>query len=277
MSLEALAHDEVDATAARKAVWCALEDDDGYRAAYAALCRWTWRAMVERRLDDELRSWHRLLLDAAAKLASVPTVAEKRSRARLRLDPAAAAERMRALADVVRLSIDAAAASLPAELGKRAHVVEILRHLTENIGESVERELIRRSIGLGDANLSRVLTLMTANGLIERLPRGKVASFRATQRGLALVTAPDPRERERARAEMPPPLPPTEPERVKEVQFAPITVFRFDGDDISVVRDRSGQVDHEATYMPHNVIRGVFGKTGKARSSPRARQRNVAL
>ncbi|MBD8736209.1 hypothetical protein [Sphingomonas sp. CFBP 13706] len=271
-TMEALAYDQVDAAAARDVVWTALDSQVGFREAYSALCRWTWRAMVERRLDDDLRSWHRLLLDAAGKLAGAAPAATPRTRARSRLEPAAAAERLRALADMVRLSIDAAAASIPTELGKRAHVLEILRFLTERVGEHVEREQIKKAVGLEDANLSRVLTLMTANSLVERLPLGKVASFRATQHGLALVTAPDPKERERARVEMPhPPMP--DLDRGKRAHFEPLTVVKYFGGDGAGDRDVTGPVDHEPTYRPPKIMRGpsAFG----SRRSPPLRIREL--
>lgn len=270
-TMEALAYDQVDAAAARDVVWRALDSQAGLREAYSALCRWTWRAMVERRLDDDLRSWHRLLLDAAGRLAGAAPAAMPRTRARPRLDTAAAAERLRALADMVRLSIDAAAASIPAELGKRAHVLEILRFLTERVGEHVEREQIKRAVGLEDANLSRVLTLMTANSLVERLPLGRVASFRATQHGLALVAAPDPKERERARVDLPHP-PMADLERGRRASFEPQTVVKYYGGDGAGERYVTGPVDHEPTYRPPNIIRGATAFGARSSATPRMRE-----
>jgi DNA-binding transcriptional ArsR family regulator len=273
--LEALARDGIDASAARDAVWRALDTHEGARHAYAALCRWTWRIMVERRLDEELRSWHRLLLDAAAKLAGSAAAAVSRPRARARLDPAAVAERLRALADIVRLSVDAAAASVPAELSQRAHVREILSTLADSDGEHVERERIREALGLGDANLSRVLTLMTANGLVERLPRGKVASFRATQRGLALVAAPDRKERERARAEMPALFVHSHFGAPKLPRFKPGTIIIGTAVDRQTEPVVHGPIDHEPTYTPQIVTRRWVAD-GNHRAT-KARDAEVAL
>ncbi|GGF18084.1 hypothetical protein GCM10011611_24910 [Aliidongia dinghuensis] len=118
-----------------------------------------------------------------------------------RLDCAAAAERMRALADLVRMSVEAASVSMMKDLTARAHVIEILQLLASKMGSHVEREQIKTELGLRDANLSRVMTLLAANGLVEREPRGKIAAFRVTQRGLALADS-ERNERQRARAEM---------------------------------------------------------------------------
>lgn len=202
---EALARDEADVTAARAAIWSALDIADGHRVAYAALCKWTWRAMIERRLDDDMRSWHRLLLDAAGRMALEAGAAKPSGR---RLTPIAVAERLKGFAELVRMSVDAAEASPTKDLTARAHVLEILRFLAGKHGEYVERDHIKVEVGLKDANLSRVLTLLAANGLIERQPRGKVASFRATQRALNVVATSGALERKRARSEMaPPPAP----------------------------------------------------------------------
>jgi len=206
-SFEALARDEADVKTARVAIWRALDTESGHRTAYAVLCRWTWRIMIERRLDDELRSWHRLLLDTAGRIA-MQASEEAKPHARARLDRSAAAERIRALADLVRMSVEAACASVLKELVARAHVSEILRLLAKDLGTSIEREQIKNELALRDANLSRVLTLLAANGLVERLPRGKAAAFRITQRGLALLDTSH-RERNHLDVDAPPPPAPT--------------------------------------------------------------------
>ncbi len=185
-NLEFLARGEIGDSEARQAIWHELEAEDGFRSTYAALCRWTWRAMIERRLDDGVKSWHRLLLDVAGRIAAQADSGPSAS-GQSRLGRAAAAERVRALADLVRLSVDAAETSTLKDFTARAHVSAILRLLARNAGAPIEREEIKRELGLRDANLSRVLTLLAANGLVERVARGKNAAFRATRYGAALV------------------------------------------------------------------------------------------
>lgn len=183
---EDLARDELDHVSARKAIWRALDNAGNGPKAYAALCRWTWRAVIERRFDEELRSWHRLLLDTAGRVEAGAEAAPT-GRGRPRLDGAAAAERIRALADLVRLSVDASDVSDVKHLTARAHVQEILRLLADHPGRYLERGNIKSELGLGDANLSRVMTLLAANGLVDRLTRGKTAAFSIAQRGISLI------------------------------------------------------------------------------------------
>jgi DNA-binding MarR family transcriptional regulator len=185
-NLEQLVRGEIGASEARQAIWRELDAEEGYRTTYAALCRWTWRAMIERRLDDEVKSWHRLLLDVAGRIA-VQADSGSSASDRAHLDRSAAAERVRALADLVRLLVDAAEASTLKDFTARAHVSAILRLLASRAGIPIEREEIKTELRLRDANLSRVLTLLAANGLVERVARGKNAAFRVTPHGAALA------------------------------------------------------------------------------------------
>ena len=196
-SIEAIARHETDVAEAREALTKLTARADGYLRAYAILSRWAWRAMIERRLDGELRSWHRLLLDTSSRIAS-KTGASEDSRGRPKLSPQAVAERLRAYAELVRMSVEAADASVPAELVARAHVAEILRALAES-GGYVDRAELKVTCGLKEANLSRVMTLLHANGLVEREPRGRKAAFRITARGLEAAKVPDRKSRDEER------------------------------------------------------------------------------
>jgi predicted transcriptional regulator len=178
MSLEALALDEMSPPAARKLLRTMLRGEKPVVGAiYSAFARWTWRVLVERRLDEGLRDWHRLILDVAAALTSLR-----------RGDDAAAAiptpERFLALADLVRESISAAQAAVPTELLQRAHVAAILHALAGQSPAFIDRKAIAAAAGLKDANLSRILSLLAANGLVEREARGRAAAFKITRKGL---------------------------------------------------------------------------------------------
>lgn len=248
-SIELLARDEADVGAARVVIWQILGTANGHKAAYAALCKWTWRAMLERRLDDELASWHRLLLDAAGRLGAESDDRAK-TQARGRLDRPAAAERLRALADLVRMSIDAANASLPRDLTARAHVMEILRVLAD-AGEHVDREQIKQRLNLRDANLSRVMTLLAANGLVERRPRGKTAVFCIMPRGLAAV----------ASTNAPHALPPTLPlGRDLERDTQPWTKIVFSAPRPSMP---SPTTNHSGAHDPKPIYKPAGGLTGQ--------------
>lgn len=190
--LEVLARDEVSAAEARNLIWITLQQEGGQaRAAYSALCRWTWRVTMERRLDSELRAWHRLLLDVAGLLA-LRAENESPCTPPAGLGLLAAAERVRGLADILSLSIDAAEVVDNEEFMSRAHVRTVLNVLAAEPDTSLRREKIRRQTGLGQANLSRLLTLLTVKGLLERKSISKSAEFKITARGLQLCTESKP-------------------------------------------------------------------------------------
>lgn len=180
-SLEALARDEVDASTARRMIWPYLDTADGCREAYDALCRWVWRVMIEHRVDDDLRAWHRLLLDVAARMARTAPDTETGCR---RIEPRAAADGVRAFAELLRLSVEASETADLKNLMGRTHVPELLHLLAKEPDRALARETIRADLRLGHANLSRILTLLAINGLIERSTAGKSAAFQITWRGL---------------------------------------------------------------------------------------------
>lgn len=187
---EAVARHELDAAAAREGLLRLAGDGTSLAELYATICRWTWRALVESRLDSELRSWHGLILDLAARVSSQGGSATD-ERGRARLTGADVAARLRGFADLVRMSVEAADASVPREIAGRAHVIEILRSLAERADGYVERSELKSQCGLKDSNLSRVLTLLSMNGLVEREPRGKRAGFKITARGLEAANVRD--------------------------------------------------------------------------------------
>ena len=267
---EILARDEADVATARDAIWQALDAEGGHIGVYAALCRWTWRVTVERRLDDELRSWHRLLLDAAGRIAA--QAARRPSvKGRVRLDPAAASERIRALADLVRMSVEAGAASVLRDFAGRAHVVQILQLLASHADPHLDREQIRAKLGLRDANLSRVLTLLAANGLVERLPRGKAAAFRVTHRGLSLAQTEGERERFVPKAPLLPRHSKPIQEGAKATIFKPINVVSPTPAQTAgrpIGRAGAGEDEHEPMYHGPSLSSQTIAATGRRRNAP---------
>lgn len=184
--LESLARDELSVSAANEAIRTNLASENGHRPVYDALCRWAWRAMVERRFDEDLRDWHRLFLDTSARIEAGAVESEK-SKWGLELDGHSVSERLRALADLLRMSVEATEAISVADLARRAHVVELLK-LMESFGDGhVSREEMKRTLNLKDANLSRLLTLLAMHGLVERQTLGRRAEFRLTFNGRRLL------------------------------------------------------------------------------------------
>jgi len=185
--LENLALDLMEPDVARKVIRHAIDDPSGFRHVHAALTRWTWRILIERRLDVDLRSWHRLLLDTAASIQNRTIGTDPTDRPNHRHDPKQAADRIRELADLIRLSIQAAEASMPAEFGTRPHIVQTLRCLSSEADLGVGRNRIAATTGSSLENVSRTLTLMAANGFVERMARITTPAYRPTTTGMKLV------------------------------------------------------------------------------------------
>ena len=142
--------------------------------AYLALRAWAWKALDQRRRDPELREWDDILRAAASLMA--------------RHGQPALAERLAALHELVSESIAVGEALAAHDITGRQHVAEVLDFLASNGGQA-NRGAIGAHIPLGQANLTRVLNLMTAAGLIERGMLGREAVFRLSRTGLEVPPA----------------------------------------------------------------------------------------
>lgn len=178
--LENIARGEVDASAARSEIDRHIEATRDFTKLYSALLRWTWLALSERRMDDDLRHWHRLILDVAARAGIGDTLTAD---AQLTVG-ADIAGRLRVLSDLIRVSIGMQARPDKARLLTRAHVPEIMQALYERQSDAVARTDLLRAVGLKTANLSRILTLLILEGLVERQADGRNARFRITREGV---------------------------------------------------------------------------------------------
>jgi predicted transcriptional regulator len=157
---------------ARTAIREALADDPkAGRRVYAALAHKVWSLLVERRFDAEIRDWHGLLHQV---------------KARIRSDDLAAAERVTALADLLRESISLSETSPAREVARRPNARRILEMLAK-ADCLVPRRRLLDTLGMRSANLSNVLTLLLAHNLIERRDKGKEAEFRLTRFGRQLL------------------------------------------------------------------------------------------
>ncbi|GGF53607.1 hypothetical protein SAMN05216376_102152 [Mameliella alba] len=182
-TLENIARGEADAFAARSEIDRHIEATRDFAKPYSVLLRWTWLALSERRADDDLRHWHRLILDVAAR-------AEQGKRPSVSAQPgveesgAHLAERLRALSDLIRVSIGMQMRPDKARLLTRAHVPAILQALYDRQNEAVARTDLLQAVELKTANLSRILTLLILEGLVERQADGRTARFRITVEGI---------------------------------------------------------------------------------------------
>lgn len=176
--LDSIARDEVSAAEAENQLAGILKEKLPTSEVYSALVRWVWSALTERRLDDDLRRWHRVILDVAAQIEfgrSDPSVDSANG--------AHFAERLRALADVLTISVSMARAPDAQLVMSRAHTLEVLKTLSESAQPFMDRAVLQDKVGLRTANLSRVLKLLLLNGLVERETRGRKARFSITTVG----------------------------------------------------------------------------------------------
>ncbi len=142
--------------------------------AYLALRAWAWKALDQRRRDPELREWDDILCAAASLMAQN--------------GQPALAERLAALHELISESIAVGETLAAHDITRRQHVAEVLDFLASNGGQA-SRGAIGAHISLGQANLTRVLNLMTAAGLIERSMLGREALFRLSRTGLEVPPA----------------------------------------------------------------------------------------
>ena len=137
--------------------------------AYLALRAFAWKALDQRRRDPELREWDDLLCAAATLMAQH--------------GQPALAERLTALHELLGESVAVSETLAAQDITRRQHVVEVLDVLASNGGQA-NRSAIGAQLSLGQANLTRVLNLMSAAGLIERTTLGKEAVFSLSRIGM---------------------------------------------------------------------------------------------
>ncbi|MCL6729192.1 hypothetical protein [Sphingomonas hankyongi] len=157
---------------ARLAIREELEQDGrATRRVYAALARKVWSLLVERRFDPEIRDWLALLQNV---------------KARLELDDEAAAERLTALVDLMRESVNLAEISPARSTAERPRARAILERLDRANGFLRRRHLLE-DIGIKSAHLSNVLTQLLAHDLVVRRDVGKEAEYQITPLGRELI------------------------------------------------------------------------------------------
>ena len=144
------------------------------RDAYLALRAWAWKALDQRRRGPELREWDGILRAAASLMAQH--------------GQPALAERLAALHELVGESIAVGEVLAADDVTRRRHVAGVLDFLAGNGGQA-SRGAIGAHTSLGQANLTRVLNLMTDAGLIERSMLGREAVFRLSRTGLEVPCA----------------------------------------------------------------------------------------
>ena len=174
-ALERIETGDVDVTEARTLLQRALakrRDDDAASEVFSSLRSWTGRMLRSSASGDDLRAWHALFKATAAQF---------RGPLRdwcLRID---------VLADLVHERVGMAEARAPADVLDRRHVRRILELVVAAPNGRIDRAQLGRLLGLEQANLTRVCTLMLDAGLIVRREEGRSVYFEPTATGTALA------------------------------------------------------------------------------------------
>ncbi|WP_409190644.1 hypothetical protein [Bradyrhizobium sp. RDM4] len=181
VALEKIETGEAAASEARRVISDLLKEgsEKSLERLYATLGAWVWNALESRRRDPELREWFDILRRMSATLAP---------------RNAAYAERFRAFYDLLQMSINTSKLARPNEVMHRQHVVAILALLRDSPSGQMEKAAIAKRLSLRDANLSRILRLMTNARFLERTTQGKFAHFALTRDGLLALERRERRE-----------------------------------------------------------------------------------
>ncbi len=163
-----LAAGTLSAAQARKAI-ASLPRHLGDREAsdlYSGFRAWTWKALDQKRRDDELREW----IDVIRRL-------------RLRIGSKNGRDRqLDTLADLIAESV-AIAARLPvAEVLRKRHAREVLL-LLHRSSEATPKKHVMDGLGINAANMSRIMNLLSSAGLIEIERSGRETHYNLSRVG----------------------------------------------------------------------------------------------
>lgn len=129
---------------------------------YDSLRVLTGRILRDKSDSENLRAWYSLIDAVSAQFDELE-------------DPWAA--RIEVLAELLSDRLGMLESRPAHEVLQRRHVPDLLELLDRHTGELVRRNELRDRLGLAEANLSRILTLLVDTGLIERSKQGKEALF----------------------------------------------------------------------------------------------------
>ncbi len=140
----------------------------GHEAVYTALKSWVWRAINDRRNDEELIGWMDLLSRATARLENPLSI------------------KLEGFLELLHVSLMAAESARAHDPLSGKHAVAILASLrAQNVETS--RKLLKRMTGLKDSNLTQVMSPLIINGLVRRSIKGREVSYSLTHEGLAAI------------------------------------------------------------------------------------------
>ncbi len=154
---------------ARKALRDALAHSDERTAAslYEALRGWTWSALSERRFDDEMEDWFKVLQSASVAVADID---DDTSRYLL------------VLSHLVDDSLRVAPRLVLERLLTRSHLGDLLEMVRRNNGR-IARSALEEEIGLSSSRLSQLLSELILVGALLREPDGRRALYTLSDLG----------------------------------------------------------------------------------------------
>ncbi|UGY20961.1 winged helix DNA-binding protein (plasmid) [Bradyrhizobium septentrionale] len=149
-----------------------------HEAVYAALRSAVWAFISSGDSGPHLNRWMDLVL---------------RVRQFMRVHRSGISERLTTLSDMLEQSANAADQAGRLKLGKN-HLL-VLDLLQQRRGEAARADLAKET-GLKDSNLSHVLSKLAAFGLIDRIPVGREATIRITDKGRKAISGRQELERQ---------------------------------------------------------------------------------
>jgi DNA-binding transcriptional ArsR family regulator len=150
---------------------------------YEALRSATWKLLTGRVYGPEMRDWHDVFRRSASLLTE--------------LGEPGVGERVGAMADLALESARFGAKHSVESVMCKSHVLEIIKALQVR-GGAAKRGEIMSATGLRQSNLSRVLAVMAAVGLVDRQPEGKEVRFSVTRKALEALALGTPRRQPEA-------------------------------------------------------------------------------
>lgn len=174
IELDDIARGDVDLEVAHTVILQHLKQpsEEVVEELYVTLRSWVWNVINERRRDSELKRW----FDAIRGIVSF-----------LRKNFSRQADRLSVLCELLHESITVSEEVPASVLLQRSHVREIIELLHLTRGRPLERSEICTTLHFKQANLSRVMALLTANGLVDRLRHGKSALYMLTAKGQVIA------------------------------------------------------------------------------------------
>lgn len=153
-------------------------DDRSVQKVYTALRAWVWKALNERRRDQELRDWYHMLRSYSAGLAK---------------SHPAHSERLRVLYELIYESISVSELLPVSEVLTRSHVSIVLQRLDRAPLGMLSKAQLMASLGVKQSNLSRIMGLVRNTGLVSKTQVGKAAFYVLTAEGRAAAMKQSPK------------------------------------------------------------------------------------